>query len=102
MVAPQRHEGFGLTPLEAMASGVPVIAFSNVGTFNEQILDGVTGIILKDKTPEKLAIKITELIGRPKSMKDYANQARRHVVKNFQISSEAKKLVGIYENLLRK
>ena len=102
LVAPQRHEGFGLTPLESMASGVPVIAFSNVGAFNEQILDGVTGIILKDKNPEKLATQINELIGNPKSMKDYANQARRHVVKNFQINSEAKKLVGIYEDLLRK
>ena len=102
LVAPQRHEGFGLTPLEAMASGVPVIAFRNVGAFNEQILDGVTGIILKDKNPEKLATKINELISNPKSMKDYANQARRHVIKNFQINSEAKNLVGIYENLLNK
>ena len=102
LVAPQRHEGFGLTPLESMASGVPVIAFSNVGAFNEQILNGVTGIILKDNNPKKLATKISELISTPKLMKEYAYQGRRHVVKNFQISSEAIKLVEIYENLLSK
>ena len=34
LVAPQRWEGFGLTPLEAMACGVPVIA-TTVGAFDE-------------------------------------------------------------------
>ena len=37
-VAPQRWEGFGLTPLEAMACGVPVLA-TRVGAFEELVLD---------------------------------------------------------------
>ena len=41
-VAPSRNEGFGLTPLEAMASGVAVVA-SDAGAHAETILEGVTG-----------------------------------------------------------
>jgi mannosyltransferase len=50
-VAPQRWEGFGLTPLEAMATGVPVVA-TDVGAFSELIVDGVTGqVIARDGLP---------------------------------------------------
>ncbi|MBE7186552.1 MAG: glycosyltransferase family 4 protein, partial [Methylobacterium mesophilicum] len=44
-VAPPRVEGFGLTPLEAMASGTPVVA-SDAGAFREIVADGVTGRVV--------------------------------------------------------
>ena len=44
-VAPQRWEGFGLTPLEAMACGVPVVA-TRVGAFEELVVDGETGRLI--------------------------------------------------------
>ncbi len=46
-VAPQRWEGFGLTPLEAMATGVPVVA-TDVGAFSELVTGGSeeTGLII--------------------------------------------------------
>src|SRR5690606_17471496 len=44
-VEPQRREGYGLTLLEAMASGVPVEA-TDVGAFSELVEDGVTGTIV--------------------------------------------------------
>ena len=45
LVAPQRWEGFGLTPLEAMACGVPVIA-TTVGAFDELVVEGKTGRLI--------------------------------------------------------
>ena len=45
LVAPQRWEGFGLTPLEAMACGVPVIA-TTVGAFDELVVEGETGRLI--------------------------------------------------------
>ena len=43
-VAPQRWEGFGLTPLEAMACGAPAVA-TRVGAFEELIVPGETGTL---------------------------------------------------------
>ena len=44
-VAPSRNEGFGLTPLEAMASGSPVVA-SDAGAYADLIDEGVTGYVV--------------------------------------------------------
>ena len=100
-VAPQRHEGFGLTPSEAMASGVPVIAFKDVGAFNEQIIDKKTGLIIENKCSDDLADAIEKLIINWKRVLYFSKNARRHVQKNFNIVNEAKELVKVYRELLK-
>ena len=54
------YEDFGLTPLEAMASGKPVIA-PNEGGYKETIIDGITGKLIDDINPDKLAKAIQEM-----------------------------------------
>ena len=48
-VAPSRNEGFGLTPLEAMASGSPVVA-SDAGAYADLIVEGETGFVVRPAT----------------------------------------------------
>lgn len=48
------EEDFGLTPLEAQASGRPVIAYARGGAL-ETVVDGVTGRLFYPQTPEALA-----------------------------------------------
>lgn len=48
------EEDFGLTPLEAMASGRPVVAFAGGGAL-ETVVDGVTGAFFREPTAESLA-----------------------------------------------
>lgn len=46
-------EDFGITPLEAMASGCPVIAYAKGGAL-ETVIDGKTGVYFHEQTPESL------------------------------------------------
>lgn len=48
------EEDFGIVPVEAMAAGKPVIAL-NRGGAAETVIDGVTGILLNEDSPETLA-----------------------------------------------
>lgn len=48
------EEDFGITPLEAMASGRPVIAYRRGGAL-DTVVEGVTGAFFDEQTPEALA-----------------------------------------------
>jgi glycosyltransferase involved in cell wall biosynthesis len=47
------EEEFGIAPLEAMAAGRPVIAYGR-GALAETVVDGVTGVLFREQTPEAL------------------------------------------------
>ena len=98
-VAPARWEGFGLTPLEAMACGVPAIA-GKVGAFEDQIVDGKTGAIVKEGDPVLLAEAIGALAHDRNALKQMGKEARAHVKARFRIENEAAALVGVYRALL--
>ncbi len=72
-------EDFGITPLEAMASGRPVIAYGKGGA-TETILEGKTGIFFDKQTPESViqAIKRFEQIERVKPFNP--RQIREHAL----------------------
>lgn len=77
------HEGFGLTVTEAMWKARPVVA-SAVGGIQDQIEDGVHGLLLKDPTDsEAFAAAVRRLL----EDKDYAQRlgenARERVRDNF-------------------
>jgi mannosyltransferase len=98
-IAPQRWEGFGLTPLEAMACGVPVIA-TRVGAFEELVADGVTGaLIAPDNVPEMAAAARASLENPTQRMLQ-GKAARAHVVDHFDIAREAAAITAIYRQLL--
>ena len=48
------EEDFGIIPVEAMSSGVPVIAYGRGGA-TETVVDGETGLLFAEQTPESLA-----------------------------------------------
>ncbi|WP_300071158.1 glycosyltransferase family 4 protein [uncultured Ruegeria sp.] len=98
--APARHEGFGLTPLEAMASGVPAIACHGVGAFSAQIEDGVTGrLVEKDNAPE-LAAALRSMLDDPAKLTAAGQAARARVEQKFRIEGEAEAIVRVYRSLL--
>jgi phosphatidyl-myo-inositol dimannoside synthase len=62
-VMPSRGEGFGFVFLEAMASGVPVIASTQDGG-REAILDGKLGLLVDPTNPDAIRAAIEELLVR--------------------------------------
>ena len=97
-VAPQRWEGFGLTPLEAMASAVPVVA-ADVGAFSELIEDGRTGQIVRADDAEAMQATITPYLADPALAVSQGENGRTRVTAHFQLRQEADSLLEIYERL---
>jgi len=99
-IAPQRWEGFGLTPLEAMASGAPVIA-TRVGAFEELIKDGETGHLVDIEDVDAMARHSDALLSDPLRLAAWGKAARSHAAAHFQLQQEADAIVAVYRDLLR-
>ncbi|MEO0743761.1 MAG: glycosyltransferase family 4 protein, partial [Pseudomonadota bacterium] len=98
-VAPQRWEGFGLTPLEAMACGAPVVA-TRVGAFEELVADGQTGTLVAPDKVEQLQTAVKTLLDAPETLAGWSKAARAHAVAHFQLQQEADAITAIYRQLL--
>jgi len=61
LCCPPWYEPFGLTPLEAMACGVPVVTYA-VGGLAESVIDGVTGVHVKPRDVRGLAVALRGLL----------------------------------------
>jgi mannosyltransferase len=100
-VAPQRWEGFGLTPLEAMACGVPCVA-TRVGAFEELLADETVGTLVARDDIAALAEVSKAWLSDPERLKAGAAAARAHVLAHFRIEGEAERLMAIYRALLER
>jgi glycosyltransferase involved in cell wall biosynthesis len=86
-------EDFGLTALEAMASGRPVIAFQQGGAL-ETVQEGLTGTFFAEQTWESLAHKILRF-----DDKNFNPQAIRREAARFDTSIFQEKLLAFINNL---
>ena len=98
-IAPQRWEGFGLTPLEAMACGAPAIA-TRVGAFEELIVDGETGTLIDAGNVDQMVDATQALLSNPAMLAAWTTNARQHMVGHFQLQQEADAIIAIYRKLL--
>ena len=99
-VCPSFYEGFGLTPLEAMASGLPVIASRDVGTFNELIEDGKQGYLVSAGDHIALAERLDQLLSKKALRKQMGEQARQKILSHYPLTKEAQALITLYQRLL--
>jgi len=97
--APARWEGFGLTPLEAMACEVPVVA-ARVGAFETLIRDGETGSLVPREDADALTEALAHWLDDDDARKAAGRAARAHVVANHAIEGEARAIVEVYRKLL--
>lgn len=99
--APARWEGFGLTPLEAMACGVPTVA-ARVGAYETLIRDGQTGSLIPADDGPALTDALARWLDDDAGRIAAGQAARAHVAQNHAIEGEARALVQIYNDLLAR
>ena len=97
-IAPQRWEGFGLTPIEAMSSGVPVIA-TRAGVFEEMIIPNKTGYIVEYEDTNAITKHLSDLMDDHVLLTEMSAHARARVVDAFNINKEANSLIDIYKQV---
>jgi mannosyltransferase len=97
-VAPSRQEGFGLTPLEAMASETAVVA-SDAGSFPSMIRAGVNGTIVPAGDADALVAAIEPYFLKPDLAKEQGRAALEFVHANFSLAAEARGIRAVYDRL---
>jgi glycosyltransferase involved in cell wall biosynthesis len=98
LLHPARREGLGNVVLEAMASGVPVVA-SDVGGITDPIDLSVDGLLLPPDDVDGWSRAAINLLGDRKERERLAYQARRTVEQRFTIGNMAMHYVCLYDDL---
>ena len=96
-VFPSRHEGFGIVILEAMASGIPIIA-SNIGSHREIVSNGKNGILFKPCDADALSKAILAFYQDLDLRKKISHTALKTVVK-YSWENIVERYVSLYRCL---
>jgi mannosyltransferase len=97
-VAPSRQEGFGLTPLEAMASETAVVV-SDAGSFPSMVRPGVNGAIVPAGDADALTRAIEPYFRNPDLAKEHGRAGLEFVRANFSLAAEARRIRAVYDRL---
>lgn len=104
----QWEEPFGLTIIESMACGTPVIAY-NRGSVSELVRDGVTGFVIEPEdsaNESKWTIKKKGIEGLVEAIKRIGEidrvACRKHVEENFTVEKMIENYEKVYKKILNK
>jgi glycosyltransferase involved in cell wall biosynthesis len=89
---PARHEPYGLVVQEAMAFGLPCIV-SDVGELGTIVTDGVTGIVMQDCSPTKIADAIISLMASPDGAQKLGDAGRVKVESSLTWEAVASRML---------
>jgi hypothetical protein len=93
------YEPFGITPLEAMACGTPVVG-SDVGGIKYSVEEGVTGFLVPPRDPQALADRLAELHANPAMARAFGRAGIRRTRSMFTWERVADELAKAYEGVL--
>jgi len=99
LVLPSETESAPLTILEAMSTGLPVIA-TRVGGVPEIIEDGRTGFLVPLKHPEDIAEKILDLHADRDKLRRMGAAAREAILKRYSTEKVVRQNLDVYEQVV--
>jgi len=100
-VLPSRGEGISNTILEAMASGLPVVA-TRVGGNPELVAEGSTGLLVRPGDPDVIAKAILEYVRDPAHRLAHAAAARRRAEECYSLEAMVAAYGALYDRLLAR
>ena len=100
-VLPSLAEGISNSILEAMASGLPVIA-TCVGGNPELVIDGQTGLLVPADNPVTMAAAIEGYLHNQSKLIEHGMAGRKRVEKYFSIDSMISGYMSLYDDVLNR
>lgn len=94
-----RNEGFGLTIIEAMASGDALVA-ARAGAAEAVLTDQNNGLLVPAGDADALSAALEPLMRDPAAAAAMGERARAYVVANFSVEAEAQKIAAVYRRVL--
>ena len=91
------QEAFGLSVLEPMARGVPVIA-TRVGGIPEVVVEGETGLLVQPGDEVALARALDQLLANPVERQRMGDNGRRRALEHFSLNREIDELTRLVES----
>ncbi len=89
-------EGLPIVILEALATGLPIVATRHAG-IPEAVVHGDTGLLADERDAEGLAAQLVTLLSNPELAARLSRQGRQHVCVHFDLKRQSEKLEAIYE-----
>ena len=99
VVAPSRGPELGRPVLEACACGRPVVATGSI-TGGGILLPDETGVLVPRRSPDALAVALTQLINSPDERARLGSNARRYAEENFSAKKTARQVMRIYDRAI--
>lgn len=93
-------ECFGLSGVEAMSYGKPVVAY-NTGGIGEWLVDGVTGYLARPSDIKDLANKINIVLSNPDKAKEMGRIGREYANELFSVEHHTQRMLNLYEEVIR-
>ncbi len=100
-VLPSLGEGISNTILEAMASGLPVVA-TKVGGNPELVSEDCTGTTVPAADPEALADAIARYLNDHLLLKEHGMAGRRRVVETFSLQGMVDRYLALYDQVMSR
>jgi phosphatidylinositol alpha-1,6-mannosyltransferase len=94
-------EGFGISFIEASASGIPVIA-GDSGGVRSAVRDGETGVVVKPNDADAVASALRDLLGNADKRKAMGRAGRRAVETHFNWDRVARETTEFAERALKR
>ncbi|MDW3095921.1 MAG: TIGR03088 family PEP-CTERM/XrtA system glycosyltransferase [Gammaproteobacteria bacterium] len=98
-VLPSRNEGISNTILEAMASGLPVIA-TRVGGNPELVVEGTTGVLVPSENVGEMTNALEAYVENEQKRQADGQAARELIAERFRLEHMVDKYISVYDDIM--